>query len=263
MMGQIIENHLFDVWQCKIKPDSREILAPRGSSTVSAISSPWSTPSSMKILGHIVHENCSIRPAWNDLKSKLWRAYFALVKATKWKRLGTNRKCSLISRTMASVVRWATSSWPPQEGIANEMNTFQRKIFGMALGIRKLPLEEPSEFSKRRARWVRGFCERYEWWSRIWYVQSVKWEGHLQRDWNRQRLHFEDGVQPSLLSTSWSLASLFRFWHGEAWLANHTTFFTRSASLGTTSKRTSLRGQRGVVQKRWHEGIALAQPLVL
>ena len=164
---------------------------------------------------------------------------------------------------MASFVRWCTACWPPQEGIADELNSFQRKIFGMALGIRKLVLEDPAEFRKRRARWVRGFCEKHEWWSRTWYVQAVKWEAHLRRDWNRQLLHFNDGAQPSLLSTSWSFAPLIRYWHAEDWLSSRTTVFTRSASLGTTSKRTNLRGQRGVVQKRWHEGVHLAQPLTL
>ena len=141
------------------------------------------------------------------------------------------------------------------------MNQLQRRIFGGALGIRKLPDEDAAEFNRNRNRAVRCYCERHGWWSRRWFQQAVKWDDHLSRDWAVQAQHYEAGVDAQQCQTQFSFAPLLRSWHGADWLEAHTTWRIRKDLR--VDKSTGLRAGRGPVSKRWHEGVLYARDWTL
>ena len=141
----------------------------------------------MDVLGFPVDHNSIIRPAWEILKSRVWKEYFGNVKATNWRRLGAARRCTLLDRCISPLVLRATSAWPPQHKISCEMDALQRKIYGCALGIRVTEEDNsPADFQRRRNRAVRAYCEQHHWWSRKWFQQALKWDRHLARDWDHQ-----------------------------------------------------------------------------
>ena len=195
----------------------------------------------------------SIRPAWEILKSRVWKVYFGNVKATNWRRLGAARRCALLDRCISPLVLRATSAWPPQHVISCEMDSLQRKVYGCALGIRIDEGESPAEFQRKRNTAVRAYCERHHWWSRRWFQQALKWDSHLARDWQHQMKFYHEGVDAGTCQTNFSFVPLLRQWHDDDWILAHTTFRLRND--GRMDRETGLRRVRGSVSKRWQEGV--------
>ena len=144
------------------------------------------------------------------------------------------------------------------------MDSLQRRLFAMAAGVFRYPLESVVDFKRRAARVSRKYCEEAGWWSRIWFTTAVKWDLHLLRDFDRQRPFWDgDGVNASDVKSAWSWAPLLRRHHDSAWLSDRTTTVVRSAARGTTTTRTGLRGVRGFVAPRWQAGVAMAENMTL
>ena len=110
-----------------------------------------------------------------------------------------------------------------------------------------------------RKTWVE---EHGQWWSRCWLQRSLAWGEHLDRDFDRQALHYVDDADPELLSTQFSwAAALYRF-QGEEWLATRRVFVRRSCWQESQYSKTGTRAVRGRVHKRFHDGVSYAKRML-
>ena len=104
-------------------------------------------------------------------------------------------------------------------------------------------------------------------WAHIWTSNTVSWDDHLDRDWDRQRAflqcHPQDRIRLSMLQSAWSLvdtnvciqtsfswSSALSKFKGASWFEEIRTFFSMGAR---TSSRTRSRKRRGFVVPRGHD----------
>ena len=143
------------------------------------------------------------------------------------------------------------SAWPPQTQVALEMNRLQRQMTSRATVCFRDPLER---YERYRRRIGRDCSEAINgsWWSKHWFDTACAFRDHLDRDWERQRLHYSAGVSPSLLSTciSWSLV-IVNTWCSE-WLSQQRHF---SENDGRMESRLHRRTFSDYVAQRWADGV--------
>ena len=263
-VGEILEAHLSSRWSLTIKPSSKHILAPKGSSTVEAISTPWEAVSELKILGYWISNTGSIGIAWDKLRASIWKSYFRLARSLSWHSLGLHRKCTLISKCIAPLVQRASALWPPQHTIGCEMSTLQRKIYACAANLTGLPTDDAASYRRRIGKEMSKLGEKYGWWSYKWLETALSWEAHIQRDWAKQLPHWNgEDVGLGQCATSWSWAPILRNWHDSSWLQQHVVITVRSVLFNTLTRATGLRAQRGFVARRWEEGLDYARRTTL
>ena len=94
-----LEKSFEPVWGIRFKPSSLEILCPKGSEDLELHLAPWNPVSAMTILGHLVSYDAGIRDDWNDLRPKMWRAFFGNCSFLKLKHVPLQRKLCLLSCT--------------------------------------------------------------------------------------------------------------------------------------------------------------------
>ena len=111
--------------------------------------------------------------------------------------------------------------------------------------------DEDISFFKRR---VRRECSKAisTKWSSLWYQSAISWHKHLLRDWEQQKLHYDDGIATSRLSTCFSWAPLIVNTWGSEWLSRHRVYSTNNSKL---ESRLFRRACSGHVNMRWAEGI--------
>ena len=76
-MATLFERHLHSHWAQKIKPDSKECMPCFGIEEDEPIDDTWTMMCSMKVLGHILNNRCSVIDDFNCTVGKIWRAFWA------------------------------------------------------------------------------------------------------------------------------------------------------------------------------------------
>lgn len=82
--------------------------------------------------------------------AKIWSAYFANVRAPSWRRLGTQRRITLVDRYIQGIVSFYVAIMPPQHDYCCESNKIQKEMTSGDMGNFKLRVEH-WETSRRRS----------------------------------------------------------------------------------------------------------------
>ena len=88
--------------------------------------------------------------------------------------------------------------------------------------------------------------------SSMWYDTAISWDGHLARDWAKQKLVYFDGVKPENVASQFSWAPLLVNTWDAAWLRS-----VRVSSMHRDRLKTRIHSRlsSGYVQARWAESI--------
>ena len=257
---ELILCYLQKRWGLHAKPDSKCVLTAKGADEDTCVGHHWHEEDASMVLGWFVQSDGGTRLNWERMQHKIWRAYFANVRAPGWRKLGMRRRLALVDRSVAGVVQHAVSIMPPSHTYCCKLDSVQRRMVSGAMGNYRLPIETWDQFFKRSARESARWIEaNSRWWSRNWLKHTVNWYAHLERDWIQQKKFWEHHVQPELLSTQWSWAAVLYSFHDADWLAKQRTYQRRHGQTENLCSRTGTRAHVGRVHIRSHEGLAYAQ----
>ena len=202
---EILLEHLRSQWGLVAKPGSKKILPTKGADTSSLVGSDWKVEEVSEVLGHCIQNDGGISHGWANMVSKMWGAFYANVRAPSWRRLGTQRRLTLVDRCIEGLVSFYVSIMPPQHSYCCDLIKIQKKMVAGAMGNFKLVVEDWETFRRRSAKEsVKWIEEHGEWWSRKWMAQAISWNNHLCRDYDRQLQHWSDGFPSDSMGTCWS-----------------------------------------------------------
>ena len=146
----------------------------------------------------------------------MWAAFYANVRARGWRKLGMQRRLSLLGRCVSPIAAHYLSIIPPQAAYAIKLDRLRKRMVSAAMFNTRLVVESWVCFMRRSSREASRWIEdNSQWWSRKWLQRSLSWAAHLERDYARQKSHFVDGVHPDLLSTQFSWAATLYSFHGQ------------------------------------------------
>ena len=170
--------------------------------------------------------------------------------------MNTEAKMQLMKRTTAAVLRHVVSLWPFSKYICKMLTLQQRKMVTCMMCLRRSGQQPVHEFHKHRFRAAGRLIVKHNAdWAALWAKQSIDWEKHLRRDWERQA--------QSLSMTSWTGGTSFSFasalfnFHPSSWLEPKRVFFSRRRGNQGVCSRTNTRSTR-VVATRFEDGASNA-----
>ena len=98
--------------------------------------------------------------------------------------------------------------------------------------------DDPASFVIRRNRAAVGVARRRGLWSVVWKTRVKNWCDHLGRALNKD---------------SWAAKTLV--FHGKEWLQERRRMFAVGSNSSLSAGRTDTRAHRGIVHRRWHDGV--------
>jgi hypothetical protein len=217
-------------------------MLPRGATVPAALPEGFDLVKQMKVLGHVVAHDGSIRPCWEEGKKALWRSFWRNSGCRKARAIGTSERLDLLARATLPALSFRVSRWPPQKQIGLELDAVQRRMIAVCLKIRLQRHETLAAYVRRRNREISAVTRKCGEWSRMWWSRAAKWDDHLHR-------HPE------------SPASIIASCHGPNWLlslrAVWATISTNNPrAWSVTAGRTDTRVCAGRPQPRWRESIS-------
>jgi hypothetical protein len=230
------ESYLKRNWKLQYGEDSKEYLMCRGHPHYQVCVPGWKHVTCMKSLGHHLDENGGIKSCFSQTIGAMWRSFFGnygkgLRKCTKVAKMRFLRS----SISPIASFRWAR--WPYQVTYASKLDTVQRQMIGMMMGIRPRPHEDAQDFTRRRRLTTGHVASRHGRWSAAWRDSLMSWHAHVTRNHDTK---------------AWSLPLLE--WHSDDWLDEQRLL----SSSGPTESRTDTRARSGKPHKRWSEGLQQA-----
>jgi hypothetical protein len=168
----------------------------------------------------------------------MWNSLFANIGSNLGKRLIQKDRLCLITRTVFSQVSFRFPRWPPQEFIAKELNSVQRKMIAACMKLVPETGEPIETFCRRRAREAGKLAKHFGLWSEAWLAKVKAYDAHILRSPN-------------------SPMCILRRFHDQSWLQNRRAAFVtqsiRGGRLTISAGRTDTRVTTQV-QPRWEEG---------
>ena len=249
----IVEEALLSNWGLHIKPGSKTLTLSKGQDVDFDVPTDWILEATTNVLGRLVSEDNSIHESWKCLRTKMWKVFYANVRARHWKLFGFQRRLKLLDRAIGPLVRFHSASWPPQNGVKVELDKLHRRMVAMALNLPWYPLDTIQMYRRRVSRESnKHICKL---WSQTWFENAVEWKLHLERDWRQQVNFFNDNVDPTKLSTCFAWAPVLFNHVGSSWIQQHRTFHPTNNHVVT---RVHRRRCTGKVHPRWAESVARA-----
>ena len=172
--------------------------------------------------------------------TKMWRAFYRNFGKTM-RSAPLDQKVKLLHRAVLPVASYRMSRWPYQAYSAGRIDRAQRKMIGILLRVRMRPGEDPATFGRRRNREATVVTRQHGTWSAHWRKRVIDWNAHLSRDQNHK---------------SWASKTLH--YHGQEWLRDQRRINAFGEQSSFTVGRTCTCASRGVVHKRWHDGVDTA-----
>ena len=225
--------HLYNDWGLCITDDSKALLSPRHSDDIAEelLARGWTKPTMFKALGRFYTDNGGTEAAWEIVKPRLWRAFWANC-GRKELHCSPKYKVSLMRRTVEPILRFHVTGWPFNLTRAKQIDSLQAAMVAKFIRLTPTPTESASEFFNRRSMHAARMIGREKRWSVLWANGIVSWHEHVLR-------------HPEL-----SAHQLLKF-KSESWLQiARTTMFLSSSSTGTNT-----RASRGKPCTRWETGV--------
>ena len=225
-----VEDFLSKQWDLQIKTSSRAVLAPAKSNDLSVTDEhKWPVVTQMKVLGTWVQNDGGIETCFAEALTSIWRAFFANCAGANVHGLPLRRKLDMVQRAVSPILRFKWTRWPFVAYRAGHLDSVQRKMFSIILGLRPGVGETMQQFVRRRGRSVGELQRQQGPWSTQWARAIVAWSEHLYRDRN---------------ANTWA-----------AMVAKHRTPEELAERRAFFSQRPCTRSSGGYIKKRWFESV--------
>ena len=239
---QDFEEHLKQRWNQTIGEDSKSFLCARGCTpphhdTAALAHSHGNT---FAALGHILAYDGQIEPCLSATIASMWRSFYGNFGKTL-KDAPISSKLGLLGRAVLPIATHRMSRWPYQLHAAKRIDRTQTKMIRALMREQFQPGDDFASFAARRNRVAAGVARRRGQWSSVWRKRVVDWDAHLQRERNQN---------------SWAAKALK--YHGKVWLQEQRRIHAVGEHSSVHAGRTRTRASRGIVHRRWHDGVEAA-----
>ena len=231
-MADLFGSTLLADWNQRIKPSSKQVLAPYGSPDLVPHDESWAVLDSMKVLGHIVQSTGAVGADYDATVALLWRSFYANAGLQGNRRLPLRCKLQLLQRATLPHVDGHVVRWPYTKRRARQIDKVQRRMLSGFVHVDAREEDTAEEFCKRRNSAVATLQREIGRWSVRWAARVVSWDEHLRRTRN---------------SWCWS-AQLLQIRNPEELAARRLEF-----------GRVSTRAVPGWLCTRWTESVELAK----
>ena len=248
--AEVVHYILKAKWELDIKPSSKELLIPVGAASCSFDN--WNAPSMVKCLGYNIQNDGGIRSAWSVARANMWRLFYSISRCAGWRGLTTKRKCIHIERSIWTILAFHCGTWPPQQRIAQEIDTVQRKMVAMAMSLKRKSDEDVVIFIKRRNRAAKNLCRDIGYWSHRWFKRASSWDQHLRGDLERQL----DFLHTPSTQTSFAWGPSLLAFQDKEWLEDRRTYRLSTSFPFNIQTRLNVRVGRRKVHPRWSSSVA-------
>ena len=93
-------------------------------------------------------------------------------------------RLALLTRSVHPILGFRWARWPFTVSRADLLDSVQKRMVGIILGIRMLPDEAFEAFYRRRGNETAALVKKFGCWSRMWANALIGWADHLERDRN-------------------------------------------------------------------------------
>ena len=173
----------------------------------------------------------------------MWRSFYGNFGKTL-NSATLEMKLKLLDQAKLPIASYRMSRWPFQIHAAKRIDRTQTKMIRTLMREKFQSGEDPAAFVIRRNRAAASVARRRGLWSAVWKKRVIDWNDHLGRELNKD---------------SWAAKTLM--YHGKEWLQERRRMFSTGSSSSLLAGRTCTRASRGVVHRRWHDGIDIAKSL--
>jgi len=236
------ETHLQQRWGLSISKDSKSFLCARGCPPPKSETEEWAHThgDTFAALGHTLADDGRIEPCLTATIASMWRSFYGNFGKTM-RSAPLSDKLKLLNRAVLPIASYRMSRWPYQTNAAKRLDRTQTKMIRTLMRHQFEPGDDPATFAARRNRMAASVARRCGQWSQVWRKRVLDWSAHL----NRERNH-----------TSWAAKTLH--YHGKHWLQEQRRIHATGASGSILAGRTCTRAGRGIVHRRWHDGVDVA-----
>ena len=184
-----------------------------------------------------------VEPCLSATIASMWRSFFGNF-GRSMNSAPLEKKLSLLDRAVLPIASYRMSRWPFQVHAAKRIDRTQSKMIRILMRERFQPGDDPATFVLRRNRAAAGVARRRGLWSSVWRKRVIDWNDHLGRELNKN---------------SWAAKTLT--FHGKEWLQEMRRIHSSGASSSLVAGRTGTRANRGIVRRRWHDGVDVAKSI--
>ena len=242
---QDCEAYLEQRWGLHIGGDSKFFLCAQGCSAPHSETVSWAhrQQDTFSALGHILSADGRIEPCLSATIASMWRSFYGNF-GRSMNSAPLEMKLNLLDRTVRPIASYRMSRWPFQVHAAKRIDRTQTKMIRTLMREKVQAGDDPAAFVLRRNRAAAGVARRRGLWSAVWKRRVIEWNDHLGRERNRN---------------SWAAKTLI--FHGSEWLQERRRMHATGSSSSLLAGRTCTRATRGIVHRRWHDGVDAARSL--
>jgi len=239
---QDCEHHLLSLWNLRIGEDSKSFMCARGCSPPLPQTVGWSHSNgdTFAALGHILADDGRISPCVSQTLANMWKSFYGNF-GKSMRSAPLQIKLAQMKRCVLPIASYRMSRWPYQIHAAKRIDRTQTKMIRVLTRSKMQAGEDPATFVQRCNRSASAKAREQGFWSSVWRKRVIDWNDHLRREANRN---------------SW--ASKILVYHDAEWLQEQRRIHAVGQQGSVTAGRTRTRAQKGIVHRRWHDGVDVA-----
>ena len=164
---QEFEEMLWSHWTLSFKPSSKLYMLPAHHCEV--IEQPaWKRVGVFPVLGHQIEFDTCTKTCVSSAFRCAWGAFWNNICKSLVKHCPKQVLLSRLTVFVLPIFSYRGVRWPHTKSLAKRIDTLQRKMICIILGVRKLPHESPDAFRRRRGKMAAQTQRKAGLWSNLW-----------------------------------------------------------------------------------------------
>ena len=131
------EQHFRNRWRLRFKPSSKSVVPAFGQdASLDRHEDEYPLCSTYTCLSNILQNNGGVRACWVNTRKCMWSAFWGNAGSADAKRHSKEARFGLLNKTVLRTFLYQATRWPPQKGIAEEVDRIQKRMYGIILNER-------------------------------------------------------------------------------------------------------------------------------
>ena len=169
-------------WNLQMKDASLEVMPVWGYGEFEDYNDRWRLVTSSKVLGHTLLHNGSTNGCFQATLASAWKQFWSNVGRPVFRKFSVKLKLRRLSLLVFPIVEFRLARWPFSMSKARQLDSAQRKMVGILLGLRKQLNHVGETFWQQKSAAISKHIGVENKWSNIWATGVVSWSEHIARN---------------------------------------------------------------------------------